>query len=55
MAFAEEIEGRHELFSGLNSELINKAKHPPQECVTTAERESAAYGEKQLPPISNSI
>lgn len=28
MAFAEETEAQHELFSKLNSELINKAKHP---------------------------
>lgn len=55
MAFAEETETRHELFSKLNSELINKAKHPAQECVTTAEGEAVACGEKQLLPITNSI
>lgn len=28
MAFAEETEAQHELFSGLNRELTNRAKHP---------------------------
>ena len=54
MVFAEETEARHELFSPLNSELINKAKHPAQECVTTAEGEAVTCGEKQLLLIPSS-